>query len=117
MPIPVPLHRIAHGRSGDKGNTLNLSVIAYRAEWFDLILEQVTEARVAAVFADRRPTRVTRYVLPNLAACNFVLENVLDGGVNESMNLDAHGKCTAFHLLDIEVSLHEALASLLDGAA
>ena len=56
-------------------------------------------------------------MLPNLAACNFVLENVLDGGVNESMNLDAHGKCTAFHLLDIEVSLHEALASLLDGAA
>ena len=103
--IRVPLHRLAHGRAGDKGDTLNVSVIAYRPELFPLLLEQVTEDRVAEVFRDRAPTAVRRYVLPRLHALNFVLEGVLDGGVNESLGLDTHGKTLAFLLLGLEVEV------------
>src|SRR5262245_42095975 len=108
--IRAPLHRLAHGRAGDKGNTLNVSVIAYRPEVFPLLLEQVTEARVALVFRDRAPAAVRRYVLPGLHAMNFVLEGVLDGGVNESLGLDTHGKTLAFLLLGFEVEVPADLA-------
>lgn len=101
----VELHRIAHARAGDKGNHSNIAVFAYDASHFDLLLAQVTEARVAALFAARKPTRVTRYVLPRLHGLNFVLENVLDGGVNDSLNLDMHGKALSFLLLSLAVDL------------
>jgi hypothetical protein len=106
----VPLHRLAHGRAGDKGNTLNISVIAYRPEFWGSLLEQVTEHRVADVFRDRAPTAVRRYVLPGLHAMNFVLEGVLDGGVNEALGLDTHGKTLAFLLLGMEVEVPADLA-------
>jgi len=108
--ISVPLHRIAHGRAGDKGDTANISVIAYRPEFFPLLVEQVTEQRVAEAFRDRAPTAVRRYVLPKLGALNFVLEGVLDGGVNESLGLDTHGKTLAFLLLGLEVQVPVKLA-------
>ena len=101
----VPLHRAAHGRTGDKGNRSNISVIAYRAEDFAALVEQVTEERVAALFAHRQPTRVTRHLLPKLAAMNFVIDDVLDGGVNGSLNLDSHGKALAFLLLELPITL------------
>lgn len=101
----VPLHRLAHGRAGDKGDTANVSVIAYRPEDFPLLVEQVTEARVAGVFRDRAPAAVRRYVLPRLHAMNFVLEGVLDGGVNEALGLDTHGKTLAFLVLGLEVEV------------
>jgi hypothetical protein len=101
----VPLHRLAHGRTGDKGDRSNISVIAYRPEVFPFLVEQVTEARVAEQFRHRRPTAVTRYVLPKLGALNFVLDGVLDGGVNDSLNLDSHGKALAFLVLDIEIEV------------
>jgi len=104
-PRTVSLRELAHGRTGDKGNRSNISVIAYRAEDFATLVAQVTEDRVAALFAHRRPTRVTRYLLPNLAAMNFVIDDVLDGGVNGSLNLDAHGKSLAFLLLDLPITL------------
>ena len=113
--LRVPLHRLAHGRTGDKGNRSNISVIAYRTELFPLLVEQVTEARVAEAFRDRRPTGVRRYVLPKLGALNFVLDDVLDGGVNDSLNLDTHGKALAFLLLGLEVTVPPALAALLEG--
>jgi|SRR5271166_5918496 len=111
--ILVPLHRLAHGRAGDKDNTVNISVIAYRDELFPLLVEQVTEARVAAAFGDRAPTAVRRYVLPKLRAMNFVLEGVLDGGVNESLGLDTHGKTLAFLLLSLEVEVPTLVAQSL----
>jgi hypothetical protein len=111
----VSLHRIAHGRAGDKGDRSNISVIAYRPEFFPLILAQVTEARVAERFVHRRPTAVQRYVLPKLHALNFVLDGVLDGGVNDSLNLDAHGKALAFWLLEMEVEVPPHLSALLIG--
>ena len=107
MPEPrlVPLHRLAHGRSGDKGNRLNVSVIAYRPEDYPLLLEQVTAERVRAVFAHRRPGEVRRYELPLLGALNFVLDDVLEGGVNGSLNLDGHGKTLAFLLLSMPIEV------------
>jgi hypothetical protein len=101
----VALREIAHGRTGDKGNRSNISVIAYRAEDFAALVREVTEVRVAALFAHRRPTRVKRYLLPKLAAMNFVIDDVLDGGVNGSLNLDTHGKSLAFLLLDLPITL------------
>ena len=103
--LKVQLNRLAHGRTGDKGNRSNISVIAYRPELFDLLVEQVTEARVAAAFAHRRPSRVTRFVLPRLHAMNFVIDEVLDGGVNSALNLDTHGKSLAFLLLGIPITV------------
>ena len=99
------LYDLAHARTGDKGNRSNISVIAYRAEDYSLLVEQVTEERVAALFAHRRPTRVRRYLLPKLAAMNFVIDDVLDGGVNGSLNLDTHGKSLAFLVLDLPIDI------------
>jgi hypothetical protein len=101
--MSATLYELAHARTGDKGNKVNISVIAYRAEDFPLLVEQVTEERVKAHFSHRKPTQVTRYLLPKMAAMNFVLEDVLDGGVNDSLNLDMHGKALSFHLLTMPV--------------
>jgi hypothetical protein len=110
----IPLHRLAHGRAGDKGDTANISVIAFRDEFFPLLIEQVTEEKVREAFRHRNPTAVRRYLLPKLGAMNFVLENLLDGGVNDSLNLDSHGKTLAFLLLSLEVAAPKELAALLD---
>jgi hypothetical protein len=105
MSRTVELRTLAHGRTGDKGDRSNISVIAYdRAHW-ELLVEQVTEARVAALFAHRHPTAVKRYLLPKLAAMNFVIDGVLDGGVNGSLNLDTHGKALAFRVLEMPITL------------
>jgi hypothetical protein len=101
----IPLHRIAHGRSGDKGNRLNVSVIAYRPEAWPVLLREVTRERVLALFAHRGASAVTRYALDNLHALNFVIDDVLEGGVNSALNLDTHGKTNAFHLLSMEVDV------------
>ena len=101
----VALHRIAPGRTGDKGDRSNISVIAYRPEHYAVLVEQVTEARVAELFAHRHPTNVRRYLLPRLGAMNFVIDGVLDGGVNGALNLDAHGKALAFLLLEMTIQL------------
>ena len=106
----TPLHRIAHGRTGDKGNRSNISVIAWHPAFWPILVEQVTEDAVARQFADRRPTKVTRHLLPKLQAMNFVLDEVLDGGVNDSLNLDSHGKSLSYLLLDIEVEVPDDLA-------
>jgi len=99
----VALREIAHGRTGDKGNRSNISIIAYRAEDYETLVREVTEERVAALFAHRQPSAVKRYLLPRLGALNFVIDDVLDGGVNNALNLDAHGKSLAFLLLDMPV--------------
>lgn len=113
--ITVPLRRAAHGRTGDKGNRSNISVIAWHADLWPLLVEQVTEQAVAAQFAHRRPTRVQRHLLPRLHAMNFVLDDVLDGGVNDALNLDSHGKALSFLLLELPLRVPRALAPLLVG--
>ena len=99
----LPLYELAHARTGDKGNRANISLIAYRPQDYELLVEQVTEERVAAHFAHRKPTRVQRFLLPKIGAMNFVLDDVLDGGVNDSLNLDMHGKALSFHLLALNL--------------
>lgn len=109
----VPLHEIAHGRAGDKGNRLNVSVIAYSAELWPLILAQVTESRVHDLFRHRGATRVVRHVLPNLHALNFVIDEALEGGVNSSLNLDIHGKTNSFRVLGMPVEVPDGILARL----
>ena len=111
--IRVPLHHAAHGRTGDKGDRSNISVIAWHPALWPLLVEQITEAAVAAQFAHRRPTRVTRHLLPKLHAMNFVLDGVLDGGVNDALNLDSHGKALSYLLLDLPLQVPDELAEHL----
>ena len=113
--MKTALHRIAHGRTGDKGDRSNISVIAWHPAFWPLLFDQLTEDVVARQFADRRPTKVTRHLLPRLQAMNFVLDHVLDGGVNDSLNLDSHGKSLSYLLLDIEIDVPEALTAHLVG--
>ena len=112
--VELPLYQLAHGRAGDKGNTSNISVIAWDSDCFALLVEQLTEARVAQWFGYRHPTKVTRHVLPKLEAMNFVLEGVLDGGVNDALNLDTHGKGLSFWMLDMPIVVPSALAARLE---
>lgn len=109
----LPLYHLGHSRAGDKGNTSNISLIAWDSECFALLCDLATEARVAQWFSHRHPTRVTRYVLPKIEAMNFVLEGVLDGGVNDALNLDTHGKGLSFWLLDMPVLVPSDIASRL----
>ena len=113
----VPLYRAAHGRTSDKGNRSNISVIAWHPELWPLLVEQVTPEAVAAQFRHRQPSRVQRFVLPTLQAMNFVLDEVLDGGVNDALNLDAHGKALSFLLLELSITVPAALAHWLVGPA
>ena len=115
--ITVPLYRAAHGRTGDKGNRSNISVIAWHAELYPVLIAQVTEAAVAHHFSHRLPSRVQRFELPLLHAMNFVLDEVLDGGVNDALNLDTHGKALSFWLLDLSIQVPAALAIWLAGPA
>lgn len=101
----VLLHTLAHSRTGDKGNRSSISLIAFDAADWDLLVEQVTEDRVAQLFATRRPSAVKRYLLPRLHAMNFVLDDVLDGGVNDSLNLDTHGKSLSSLLLTLPIAI------------
>jgi hypothetical protein len=107
--VAVPLYRIAHARTGDKGNRSNISLICREPSFYATIAAQVTAERVAAHFAARRPGKVTRYDLPKLFAFNFVLDDVLDGGVNASLGLDGHGKALSFFLLTLEITVEAEL--------
>ena len=99
----VRLYEIANARSGDKGNRLNIALICRDPAHYSTVAAQVTAERVAVAFAARRPSRVVRYDLPKLAAFNFVLDDVLEGGVNASLGLDGHGKSLSYVLLDMPV--------------
>jgi non-ribosomal peptide synthetase component E (peptide arylation enzyme) len=101
----MKLREIAHSRTGDKGNISNISVIAYRAEYYPLLLEQVTAARVRLHFAGVVEGEVVRYELPNIAALNFVMSQTLGGGVTRSLALDAHGKSLSSALLDLDIAV------------
>jgi hypothetical protein len=101
--VTVALHRVAHGRAGDKGNRLNVSVMPYDPAAFEVLAQQLGEERVLALYAHRGAAKVVRYDLPLLPAFNFVIDDVLEGGVNGSLNLDGHGKSNSFILLGIEV--------------
>ena len=99
----MKLREIAHSRTGDKGNTSNISVIALEQRHYDLILEQVTCERVRMLFAGIVAGDVVRYELPGICALNFVMQQALGGGVTRSLALDAHGKSLSSALLDLDI--------------
>ena len=97
------LRELAHSRTGDKGDTSNISVIAFDPADFPLLVRHVTAERVRAHLGEIVRGRVTRYELPRLGALNFVLEGALGGGVTRSLALDAHGKGLSSALLTLEI--------------
>ncbi|HMN72184.1 MAG TPA: hypothetical protein PKA55_09995 [Rhodoblastus sp.] len=97
------LRDIAHSRTGDKGNTSVISLIAFDEKDFALLRDAVTAERVKRHFAGVAHGEVTRYEIPSLGALNFVLQNALGGGVTRSLALDAHGKSLSSRLLDMEI--------------
>ena len=99
----VALARIAHGRSGDKGDTCNCGIVARRPEYYPFIAEQVTAERVKQHFGDFCRGTVTRYDLPRIHAFNFVLRQALGGGGTTSLRIDTQGKTYAAALLRIRV--------------
>lgn len=99
----MKLHDIAHSRAGDKGETLNLSLIAFRPGHYALLEKYVTAERVRTHFVGMAKGKVIRYLLPSLHAMNFVLEEALDGGVTRALSLDPHGKCLSSILLNMEI--------------
>ena len=107
--VDVSLYELAHARSGDKGNRLNVALICRDPSYYAEVSKQLTAERVAEVFASRRPSNVVRYDLPKLAAFNFVLDDVLEGGVNASLGLDGHGKSLSFLLLSTVVRVDRDL--------
>jgi hypothetical protein len=105
----IRLAWIAHGRSGDKGASANISVIAYTREGYEFLEEILTARQVEAFMSPLGVTGVTRYDLPNLNAFNFVLHDVLDGGGSRSLRIDAQGKALGQALLEFELPIPEEL--------
>lgn len=104
----MKLREIAHGRTGDKGNTCNISVIAYDRRDYAHLQREVTATRVRAFFDGIVLGEVVRYELPQLGALNFVMTRALGGGVTRSLALDAHGKSLSSALLDLELDIAPA---------
>lgn len=101
----VRLVDIAHARSGDKGDTANIGLIALRPEDYPLLVKQVTAARVARHFKGIITGPVERFELPNLNALNFLLHGALDGGGTTSLKTDAQGKVFSTALLRMEIEV------------
>jgi len=99
----VKLRAIAHSRTGDKGDTSNISLIAFDIRDYPRLRDAVTAARVKRHFADICQGHVERYEIESIGALNFVLHHALGGGVTRSLALDAHGKSLSSALLDMEI--------------
>ncbi len=102
----VRVYDLAHCRAGDKGNTSNVSVVAYGEAAWRVLSEQLTPERVMAAYGHIAKGPVRRYDLPNLRALNFVIENALGGGVTRSLRQDMHGKSLSSLMLTIELPGH-----------
>ncbi len=111
----VLLLELAHARSGDKGDTANVGVIAYDEEDYPLILEQVTAARVKEHFGSMVKGPVERFRLDNLHAVNYLLHGALDGGGTLSLMTDAQGKVFSTALLRMEIEVPESVAGRVRG--
>jgi len=103
--MKVPLSRIAHTRSGDKGDTCNIGVIAYDPKHYPILVREVTAERVKRHFGSLVQGRVERFELPNLGALNFLLHQALGGGGTISLRADAQGKTFGAALLSLEIEV------------
>ena len=113
--MKVQLQHAAHCRSGDKGNTSNISVIAYAPDLYPYLKEQLTADRFKAHYAGVVTGRVTRYDVDGLQALNFVAEGALGGGVSRSLCLDNYGKSLSARVLSFELEIPETLRPQLRG--
>ncbi len=104
---------VAHARSGDKGDTANVGIIALRPEWYPLLARELTRERVARHFAGLITGDVERFELPNLNALNFLLHGALGGGGTLSLKTDAQGKVVSTALLRMELEVPNAEARRL----
>ena len=105
----IQLLRLAHARSGDKGDTANVGVIALRPELYPVLLSELTAERVKEHFRGICEGAVERFELPNLHALNFLLHNSLGGGGTVSLRTDAQGKTLSTAMLRMEIELPEEL--------
>ncbi|OEH91829.1 AtuA-related protein [Bacillus solimangrovi] len=105
----VQLKDVALARSGDKGNTVNIGLIAKDERWYQLFKEQVTSEKVKNHFKGLVEGEVTRYELPNVHAFNFVCTNALGGGGSNSLRLDNLGKCFGANLLRLEIKVPHSM--------
>ena len=103
--MKVALSELAHTRSGDKGDTANIGVIAWRESDYPILLREVTAGRVKAFFGSMVEGEVERFELPNLGALNFLLHGALGGGGTVSLRVDAQGKTLGAALLRMEIEL------------
>lgn len=101
----VILRDIAHARTGDKGNTSNLSVFVYDPGHYAAVARQLTPETLKRELGALLIGDITRYELPHLNGFNFVMRHALEGGVNESLNLDGHGKSWSTLVLGLEVEV------------
>lgn len=111
--MKVRLLDIAHARSGDKGDTANVGLIALKPEWYDVLVKYVTEAAAVTHFRGVITGGVQRYELPNLRALNFLLHGALDGGGTLSLKTDAQGKVFSTAMLRMVIDVPDAEAKAL----
>jgi hypothetical protein len=109
--MKVRLLDIAHARSGDKGDTANVGVIALKPEWYPVLVRYLTLARVEQHFRDVITGPVERFELPNLKALNFLLHGALDGGGTLSLKTDAQGKVFSTAMLRLVLDVPDAEAT------
>ena len=112
--MKVQLVNIAHARSGDKGDTANVGLIALRPEWYPLLVEHVTPESVTRHFEKEITGPVKRFELPNLNALNFLLHGALDGGGTLSLKTDAQGKVFSTALLRMFIDVPDIEAKNLN---
>jgi len=111
----VPLVHLAHARSGDKGDTANVGLIAYEPDHYALLAREVTPERVKRHFGDMVEGEVERFELPNLHALNFLLHGALGGGGTMSLMNDAQGKVFSTALLRMEIEVPDEVADSVAG--
>lgn len=105
----VRLKEIAHARSGDKGNSVNIAVFANQKDYYPLLVEQMTVERMKEFFKDLVLGEIVRYELPNIDALNFVCYEALDGGGSSSMRIDNLGKCFGSNVLRFEIEVPDSI--------
>lgn len=111
----VKLRHVAHVRSGDKGNTSNIAVIAYDDALYPLLKEQLTAERFRAFYGGAIKGRVERFAVDGLGVLNFVAHGALGGGVSRSLSLDNYGKALSSAILGFELEVPDRLGNLLRG--
>ena len=113
--MKVLLQHVAHARSGDKGNTSNISVFAYSPEFYPLLKQQLTAERFKTFYAGAIKGQVVRYEVDNIDALNFVCHGALGGGVSRSLCLDNYGKALSAAILGFEIEVPEGMRPKLVG--